>query len=212
MRDILWCGFILAGLAAAGCADNQQRIESHTSDVPQDGSNAAVARSATAATGGDAMLAIPLELKSWAGIQEWVAGQRGKVVVIDVWSTFCHPCLKEFPHFVELHQHYGDRIACASLSIDFYGGEGNTPQEVQPRVLKFLTEQGASMRNFISSDPDETVLDQIGAAAIPVSLVYDRDGQLHTTFSNDKNAYGPEGFNYADDIVPLVEQLLQPGS
>jgi len=52
------------------------------------------------------------------------------------------------------------------------------------------------------------VLKQIDTAAKPVSLVYGRDGKLHTTFNNDKELYGPEGYNYEKDIVPLVRELL----
>ena len=152
---------------------------------------------------------VQVDIKSWEEIQSWVADQRGKVVVVDVWSTSCLPCVQEFPHFVELHEELAGDVACASLNIDYYGGEDETPEDIKPRVLKFLTNQRASMQNFVSSDADEDVYKQISTAAIPASLVYDRGGKLHTTFNNDEGLYGEEGFNYADDIKPLVMQLLE---
>jgi len=151
---------------------------------------------------------VRVDIKSWEQIQQWVASQQGKVVVVDVWSTSCLPCVKEFPHFVALHEELAGEIACASVNIDYYGVEDEKPEDIKPRVLTFLTSRRASMQNFISSDPDEDVLKQIATASIPAVLVYDRDGKLHTTFKNDEVAYGPEGFNYADDITPLVRQLL----
>lgn len=152
---------------------------------------------------------IQVAITSWSDLQGWVSEQRGKVVVIDVWSTYCLPCVKEFPHFVELHRNYLDSIACASLSLDYYGGEGNSPEDVKPQVQAFLTAEKATMTNFISSAPDAVVLKEISANAVPVVLVYDRQGQLHTVFSNDDGEYGPDGFSYEKHISPVVKQLLK---
>jgi thiol-disulfide isomerase/thioredoxin len=153
---------------------------------------------------------VQADIANWDAIQQWVASQQGKVVVVDVWSTSCLPCVKEFPHFVALHEELAGEVACASVNIDYYGAENEKPEDLKPQVLKFLTSKRATMQNFISSDPDEDVHKHIATAAIPAVLVYDRDGKLHTTFNNDDAAYGPEGFNYADDITPLVRQLLKP--
>ena len=152
---------------------------------------------------------IPLEIVSWEELQGWIGDQQGKVVVIDVWSTFCLTCIEEFPHFVSLHQNYGNQIACASLNINFYGGPENKPVDARPQVLKFLTAKKATMQNFISSDPDEIVLQHLDAGSIPIAMVYDPSGKLHTVFTNDHDQYGPAGFSYKQQITPLVDQLLQ---
>lgn len=152
---------------------------------------------------------VAIEIKSWDELQQWVAAQKGKVVVIDVWSTSCLPCLKEFPHFVELHEKHGDEIACASLSVDFYGGQGNKPEDVLPAVQEFLNSRNATMKNFVSSDPDEVVLEKIDTAVIPAALVYNQQGKLAKRFNNDGDEFEPDGFNYEDHITPLVEKLLQ---
>ena len=63
----------------------------------------------------------PVELTaaSHQKITETVAAHKGKVVVVDVWSTTCIPCMKEFPHLVALHkQHGADKLACLSVSTD----------------------------------------------------------------------------------------------
>lgn len=157
---------------------------------------------------GDSAKPISLEIVSWTDLQEWVALQKGKVVVVDVWSTSCPPCMEEFPHFVELHSRLGDRVACASMSIDFYGA-GETPQEIRPRVLEFLETHKATTANFVSSTADEEILDAIDVAAIPAVLVYDQSGELKKTFANDNAEYGANGFGYEKDINPFVEQLLK---
>jgi thiol-disulfide isomerase/thioredoxin len=151
---------------------------------------------------------IPLEIKTWDEVQAWIASQQGKVVVLDLWSTYCGPCRREFPRLVALHDQGNEQIACASLSLDFYGGSGK-PESVQPQVLEFLKSKNATMQNFISSTPDSDVLQAIAADAVPVTLIYDQTGKLHKVFKNDNNEYGPEGFTYDDDIEPLVQQLVQ---
>lgn len=151
---------------------------------------------------------VHLEVKSWQEVQEWVASKKGKVVVVDVWSTSCLPCIKEFPHFVDLHNEYRDEVACASLSVDFYGGEGNKPEDVQEKVQEFLNSQAANMRNFISSDPDEEVLKEINTAVIPAVLVYDQQGNLAKIFNNDGDEFEPGVFSYEKHITPMVKKLL----
>jgi thiol-disulfide isomerase/thioredoxin len=151
---------------------------------------------------------VSLGIRSWSDFQEWVAQQKGKVVVVDVWSTSCGECVKEFPHFVELHDRLGDRIVCASFSVDFYGV--GSPDELKPDVLEFLTEKHATSSNFLSSTADEKVMETLDVASIPAALVYDQSGELRKTFKNDNDDYGPDGFNYKDHINPFVEELLKP--
>ncbi len=213
-HDLTKAGFVLFFSLAllAGCEQGSptDAVTDRATETPD-----AVAGSAEsepdseASSTQQATVEVPLAIKSWNQVQEWIKGQQGKVVVVDVWSTYCLPCMKEFPHFVEFHEQYRDRVACASLSVDFYSGEGNQPEEVQPQVLKFLKSKSATMENFISSDPDDTVLQQISTVAIPAVLVYDRSGTLCKVFNNDDSEYGPKGFSYQQDIVPFVDQLLE---
>src|SRR5262245_16636533 len=37
------------------------------------------------------------------------AGFAGKVLIVDIWGTWCRPCLMELPHFIALHQKYHNR-------------------------------------------------------------------------------------------------------
>lgn len=113
---------------------------------------------------------------------------------------------------MQLHDELQADVACASVNIDYYGGDVAELEEIKPQVLKFLTSKHASMQNFISSDADEDVYKQINTASIPAALVYDREGQVHTIFNNDKLAYGPGGFNYEEHITPVIKQILATGN
>ena len=76
-------------------------------------------------------------------------------------------------------------------------------------MLTFVSEQEATFQNVISSDTDEDVLKALGAFSVPVVQVYDRDGNLRETFTNDDDQYGDEGFTYQQHVIPLIETLLK---
>jgi len=151
---------------------------------------------------------VSVEIKSWDEVQHLVTSLRGQVVVVDVWTTWCVPCIRKFPDFVKLHESYPEGVTCISVAANYIGLADEPPESFREEVLEFLRNQNAMFPNVISSTPDDELYAAIGASAVPIVLVYGPDGELKQTFSNDDGQYGEEGFNYADHIVPLVERLL----
>jgi thiol-disulfide isomerase/thioredoxin len=144
---------------------------------------------------------VSLEIRDWKGLQELVAEAKGKVVVVDLWSTTCTPCLKEFPNLVKLHNERTADVACLSFNMDYYGkGE---PEDLKADVLAVLRQHQAKFRNVLSSEKDEDVYAQIDSFAVPVVEVYDRAGKLRKRFNDDQGQ-----FTYEKDILPLVETLI----
>ncbi len=150
---------------------------------------------------------VTVQVGSWTNVQQMVAAHRGKVVVLDVWSTWCEPCVREFPNLVRLHREYADDVACISLNIDYIGVPAEPPESFRDKVLEFARQHEATFENVISSDPDEEVLKALDAFSVPVVQVYDRDGNLRETFTNDDDQYGDQGFTYEEHIIPLIETL-----
>ena len=151
---------------------------------------------------------ISLEVQSWDETQQLVAAQKGKVVVVDLWSTWCVPCVREFPKLVELHRSRAPDVVCIAFNLDYSGAADETPESFREPVKEFLTKQGATFPNVISSDPADDVYERLKLGSIPAVLVYGWDGQLAKRFDNDDALYGDEGLTYEKQIVPLVEQLL----
>jgi thiol-disulfide isomerase/thioredoxin len=109
----------------------------------------------------------------------FLKSQKGKVVLIDCWATWCAPCVKKFPHLVELHKKFGEKgLVCVSLSMDKYSDEESYKKE---KVQKFLTDKGATFPNFIASEPkkdEEELLKLIGdSSALPYMVMFDRAGK-----------------------------------
>ena len=151
---------------------------------------------------------IDLAIASWDEIQAKIAESKGKVVVLDLWSTSCAPCIKELPNLAKLSAQYPEAVVCMSASVDYTGAEEETPESHREKVMKILAPRNMTCQNFICSTSDFDIYDKIGLASIPAVIVYDREGKLLKRFDNDKNDYGEEGFTYADHIVPLIEQTL----
>jgi thiol-disulfide isomerase/thioredoxin len=195
------CWFLLL-LLAAGC-----EMSSATSSAPTGDSGAATKQATTPVEDPAPASTIGLDIVSYEGILKRVAKHRGKVVVMDAWSTSCPPCIKEFHNLVELHKRYGpDQVACISLSFD-YEGIG-APEEQREPVLKFLRGQGATFDNLMSNEESDVLYKKFDLAAVPAVFVYDRSGQLRKRFDNQKAKTKEEAFTY-EQVKQLVAELLK---
>ncbi|MCA9091780.1 MAG: TlpA family protein disulfide reductase, partial [Planctomycetaceae bacterium] len=152
--------------------------------------------------------AVDAQILDWDGVEALVRSHKGKVVVMDLWSTYCLPCRKEFPNLVNLHKEHGDQVACISVSLDFDGLEDQPVEACREKVLKFLTDQGATFDNVVCSTPAETVFDsKIPHKSVPAVYVFDKEGNWVGKFPNLDEG-DPEAFNYPEHVLPLVTQLL----
>lgn len=151
---------------------------------------------------------VTVRIADWQETLKLVESHKGKIVVLDAWSTSCVPCMKEFPHLVRLHKQYGGKgLVCMSMACDYVGAKSKPPEYYKERVLKFLTRQGATFQNILSNVPSDDLLEQMQLAAIPAVYVFGRDGKLVKRFDNEKIENEDEVFTYKD-VTKLVEELL----
>jgi thiol-disulfide isomerase/thioredoxin len=122
----------------------------------------------------------PIEVREvrFEGLDAAVKENKGKVVAIDFWATWCAPCVKKFPHFVEMHRKYADKgLVCISASMDKDGPAGEYRQD---KVVEFLKTKGATFPNFIVEDykkDDKKLEDRFGlSGGIPYMVIFDRKG------------------------------------
>lgn len=205
MRTVACLTWVALGCMAAGCEQGGKPAASRESAGTRGEAAMPPPAHVTDTTDGAPREDVPLAIKDLAGIQQFVAAQKGKIVVMDVWSTTCAPCVKEFPGLVQLdRRHRSDGVTCLSVSSDYLGIADEKLEDHRPAVEKFLRSQGATFENVLSSTPDTELYKALNIGSIPAVFVYQRDGQLAKVFGGS----GEEGFSYAEEIIPFVEGLL----
>jgi len=96
-----------------------------------------------------------------------LSAQRGKVVLVNFWATWCPPCLEEMPAMERLWRRHKDAgFVLLAVSLD------SDPKKVPPFV-------SAHKFTFpVAVDPKMTVAERYGVRALPSSFVIDRDGTV----------------------------------
>ncbi|MHB8166526.1 MAG: TlpA family protein disulfide reductase [Sulfuricella sp.] len=108
-----------------------------------------------------------LALTGLDGAQASTQAFRGKLLVLNVWASWCPPCRKEMPSLERLSKSVdGRRIAVVGVSVD---GGAKVARE-------FLARSGITFRNFI--DPDKKNADALGIRAYPETFLIAPDGKL----------------------------------
>lgn len=152
-------------------------------------------------------LPIEVRLVDHAGLMQEVERHRGKVVVLDCWSTSCPPCVKEFPGLVKLAAAHGERVQCLSLCFDFDGL--GKPADLLPPVQAFLEKVGAGqVVNLLSSEEADSLSAKLDLVSVPAIYVWKPDGSLAVRYDDDMAARElGRGFTYAD-VEKTVADLV----
>ncbi|TMJ66781.1 MAG: TlpA family protein disulfide reductase [Alphaproteobacteria bacterium] len=93
---------------------------------------------------------------------------RGKLVLVNLWATWCEPCLREMPSLERLQSRLGERIAVLAVSEDRGGNKA-----VEPFIAKLGLK---SVKIYI--DPKSEVGHAFGARGLPTSFLIDREGKV----------------------------------
>jgi len=97
-----------------------------------------------------------------------LADFKGRVIVLNVWATWCTPCRKEMPALDRLQAKLGGpRFEVVALSID---REGPTA------VRRFFSDVGVHALKLYN-DPSGEAANRLGTVGIPTTLLVDRNGR-----------------------------------
>ena len=152
------------------------------------------------AGGGPARLALAesesvseAEFRNASGEHLTLADFRGRVVLLNLWATWCGPCRSEMPALDRLQaMHQGDGLAVLAVSVD-KGGSAAVQHFFEQRGLRnlalYLDADGATVRAF-------------GARRIPTTLIIDRDGNVVGSLVGPKQWDSP-------DTAALIRRYLE---
>ncbi|HKD11186.1 MAG TPA: TlpA disulfide reductase family protein [Thermoanaerobaculia bacterium] len=131
------------------------------------------------------------------GLQDVIAGQKGKVVLVNFWATWCVPCREEFPDLTRLQNALGPRgLRVVGVSTDL--------ASALPGVHKFLADQKPAFPNYHkkSGGDDQDFIEAVDkgwGGELPFSVLYDRGGRKVKTLSG-KHTFA----EYEKEILALI--------
>jgi thiol-disulfide isomerase/thioredoxin len=90
----------------------------------------------------------------------------GKVIIVDFWATWCPPCTKEIPHFIELQEKYKNEVQFIGLNVG----------EKESEIKEFIKSMGI---NYIIGYSNENIEKSFGGiSGLPTTFIIGKDGKI----------------------------------
>ena len=116
---------------------------------------------------------------------------RGKPLIINVWASYCTPCLAEMGSLERLWQRYGDRFNVIGISIDDY----------RDRATAFLDKAETTFPHYI--DYKLTLENMLGANTIPLTVLIDEKGRVLKKIHGAQKWDSPEAIKVIGDTYQI---------
>jgi peroxiredoxin len=101
----------------------------------------------------------------------------GQVVVLNVWATWCTPCIREMPSLQRLQDRFGERgLRVVAVSVDAARAGAGDAGPFGNDIEAFVRRLGLDFT--ILHDPTGTADRVFGVQALPTTLVIDREGRV----------------------------------
>ena len=114
---------------------------------------------------------------------------RGKVVIVNLWATWCPPCRKEIPGFINLYNKYKDKgVEIIGIAFD-ENGEASVPP--------FIKNMGINYPVYLEG---KNVAQSYDLHAYPTTVIYDKNGKIvnkHVGYISEKE--------FDDEISALLK-------
>lgn len=124
----------------------------------------------TGTAGTDKITAPDFELKDLNGKTVKLSDYRGKIVILNFWTTWCQYCKQEMPDLNELSSELKKEDEAVLLAVDV--------QESADTVRKYLKSSKFSLRVVL--DEDGEVMQQYSVSGFPTTFVINKDGSVYT--------------------------------
>ena len=129
-----------------------------------------------------------------------LASLRGKVVVLNVWATWCRPCLQEMPALERLHQQLqGDGLEIVAVSVDAPIGAAGSLGQPGGDVRAYVEQLGLTFT--ILHDQERTIEQLFLVQGLPTTFVIDRDGRIDRKIVGAREWDDEQHLNYLKSLL-----------
>ncbi len=114
-------------------------------------------------------------LSSVSDIDSLFSRLKGKAALVNIWATWCAPCVKEFPDLIKLYRNYSDAgFELIFISVD-------EKEDKDSKLPEFLKKQGVDFVTYYNEfkKPEEIIdyFDKTWGGEIPATYIYNKDGE-----------------------------------
>jgi len=110
-----------------------------------------------------------------AGLQKLIGERKGKILLLNIWATWCAPCVAEFPDLAKLSQ-TSDTSATEVVAIS-----ADYPDEVDSKIIPFLKKLNIPFRVYVAQFAHQedfiNAVNRSWSGALPATLIYDSHGK-----------------------------------
>lgn len=107
-------------------------------------------------------------LRDASNAETTLAAYQGEVIVLNLWATWCAPCVEEMPTLGAVQRRFGDRLRVVTVSVDAEGQRARAQEQ--------LAELSGGSLPFLL-DITRGILFDVQAPGMPVTIIYDREGR-----------------------------------
>lgn len=122
----------------------------------------------------------------------------GRVRLVNVWATWCRPCMDEIPALVRIREEF------APSGVELTMVSTDDPDDLDSLVVPTLRRLGVEFETYILDDDADRfirVMHPDWSGALPASFIYDRDGSLAGWF------YGERSYeSFAEELRGLIDE------
>lgn len=120
------------------------------------------------------------EIEMLDGTKFKISDKKGKVLLLNIWGTWCIPCIQEMPHFIELQNNYGNAgFEVIGLNI----GDGDGAPEPVDKIKAFVAKQKLNYTIAIASNVVSNQFNKVtNQAVVPQTILVDREGRMRGAF------------------------------
>lgn len=113
----------------------------------------------------------------------------GRITVLNLWATWCAPCIEELPSLAALAAAYPDRVRVIALNIDADAAE----------TKAFLDQHAPALAAW--RDPNMASVQALKAQGVPATIIYDAKGHERARLMGKADWNGPDARRLIDTLL-----------
>jgi thiol-disulfide isomerase/thioredoxin len=117
-------------------------------------------------------------------LEKLITQREGKVLLLNIWASWCVPCREEFPDLVKIYNKYKKQVDVVAVSAD-------SPNDIQEKIIPFLKEKKTNFDVYVNDFKVKSdlidYLEKEWNGALPATFIYDVSGNRKFFFQGKKN-------------------------